>query len=114
MSGFESPPAAWQALALRDEHGERRHELSVSQGEFVSVAGPSGCGKTTLLTCLAGLYSPDRGEIVFSGARVDGSTPGASVILFYIFFSSPVLPGLSISSRTRWRNSDAASPSMAR
>ena len=33
--------------------------------------GPSGSGKSTLLHCLAGILKPDRGEILFSGRRVD-------------------------------------------
>lgn len=37
--------------------------LSVSDGEFCIIIGPSGCGKTTLLNCIAGLVSPDAGDI---------------------------------------------------
>ena len=37
--------------------------LSVAQGEFVTLLGPSGCGKTTTLRCIAGLERPDAGEI---------------------------------------------------
>ena len=34
--------------------------LSIEQGEFVSIMGPSGCGKTTTLRILAGITSPDK------------------------------------------------------
>ena len=37
--------------------------LTIRQGEFFSLLGPSGCGKTTLLKLVAGLISPDNGEI---------------------------------------------------
>jgi len=37
--------------------------MTLSKGEAVGLMGPSGSGKTTLLHCLAGLESPDRGEI---------------------------------------------------
>jgi iron(III) transport system ATP-binding protein len=37
--------------------------LRVAQGSFYTLLGPSGCGKTTLLRCIAGLESPDSGEI---------------------------------------------------
>lgn len=49
--------------------------LEIDRGEFFSLLGPSGCGKTTTIRCLAGLESPDQGEIrlgdevVFSRAR---------------------------------------------
>ncbi|WP_428688051.1 ABC transporter ATP-binding protein [Roseibium sp.] len=38
--------------------------LTIESGEFLVLLGPSGCGKTTLLRCLAGLETPDEGEIV--------------------------------------------------
>ncbi len=38
-------------------------DLHVQRGEMIAVMGPSGCGKTTLLNCLSGLDTADRGEI---------------------------------------------------
>lgn len=40
--------------------------LSVKEGEMVSLLGPSGCGKTTTLKILAGLIEPDFGDILFN------------------------------------------------
>ncbi len=37
--------------------------LSVKDGEFLTLLGPSGCGKTTLLRMIAGLDKPSSGEI---------------------------------------------------
>jgi putative ABC transport system ATP-binding protein len=48
--------------------------VSVQAGEILAVMGPSGSGKSTLLHCLAGIYSPDRGEVWFDGERVDRLT----------------------------------------
>jgi ABC-type Fe3+/spermidine/putrescine transport system ATPase subunit len=45
-------------------------DLSVSRGEVVSLVGASGSGKTTLLRALAGLISPDAGEINLMGHLV--------------------------------------------
>jgi iron(III) transport system ATP-binding protein len=45
----------------------RELNLTVAEGEFVTLLGPSGCGKTTTLRCIAGLERPDAGEV-----RIDG------------------------------------------
>jgi iron(III) transport system ATP-binding protein len=52
----------------RGEKHERVHavdgiSLDVQDGELFTLLGPSGCGKTTTLRCVAGLESPDQGEI---------------------------------------------------
>ena len=41
--------------------------IDVEDGELFTLLGPSGCGKTTTLRCIAGLESPDRGEITLAG-----------------------------------------------
>lgn len=46
--------------------------LTVNNGEFLTLLGPSGCGKTTLLRCIAGLESPDQGELLFKGKSLLG------------------------------------------
>src|SRR5262245_44597048 len=48
-----------------------RVDLSLGQGEAVSVMGPSGCGKSTLLHLLGGLERPTVGELWLGGQRVD-------------------------------------------
>ncbi len=37
--------------------------LSIAQGEFVSIVGPSGCGKSSLLSIIAGLMQPSSGTV---------------------------------------------------
>jgi len=48
-------------------HALRGVDLTVRRGEMVAVMGPSGCGKTTLLNCLSGLDTVDKGEIKIEG-----------------------------------------------
>lgn len=45
--------------------------LDIAEGSFTVLLGPSGCGKTTLLRCIAGLETPDSGEIALKGVRID-------------------------------------------
>jgi ABC-type nitrate/sulfonate/bicarbonate transport system ATPase subunit len=46
--------------------------LSVAEGEFVCILGPSGCGKSTFLLCVAGLETPDQGEMLLDGTPIEG------------------------------------------
>ena len=46
-------------------------DLSVAEGETVTLLGPSGCGKTTLLRMIAGLERPTSGDIVVNGMSPD-------------------------------------------
>ncbi|SFB58228.1 NitT/TauT family transport system ATP-binding protein [Cohnella sp. OV330] len=47
-------------------------DLTIEDGEFLSILGPSGCGKSTLLEILAGLQLPTSGEVWFGGAKLKG------------------------------------------
>ena len=49
--------------------------FQVAQGSIFAVIGPNGAGKTTLFNLIAGAFAPDRGSIVFAGARIDGLAP---------------------------------------
>ena len=50
----------------------RGTDLTMAAGEFVAVMGPSGCGKSTLLNMIAGLDTPDDGEIILAGESLTG------------------------------------------
>lgn len=61
---FEAETAPVRAL--------RGADLTVRRGEFVAVMGPSGCGKSTMLNVVAGLDTPDEGEISVAGQSLVG------------------------------------------
>jgi putative spermidine/putrescine transport system ATP-binding protein len=50
-------------------------ELEVAQGEFLTLLGPSGSGKTTLLSLIAGLATPDGGQLWINGHDVTYGAP---------------------------------------
>ena len=53
-------------------------DFSIGRGEAAAVMGPSGCGKTTLLHCLAGVITPDHGQITLFAARGPVAVSGGS------------------------------------
>ena len=57
-----------------------RIDLSVAEGEFVSIVGPSGCGKTTLLHMLGGFVPVDQGAIHLDGLPIERPGPDRGVI----------------------------------
>ena len=53
-------------VALKDMN------LSVNEGDFISLLGPSGCGKSTALRLISGLLHPTFGRITWSGGQSEG------------------------------------------
>ena len=67
-------------------------DLTVEDGELLAVLGFSGTGKTTLISLLAGLKMPDKGEILFKGKPVTGPGPERGVA----FQSYALMPWLTV------------------
>lgn len=53
--------------------------LEMEDGKFTTLLGSSGCGKTTLLRMIAGLETPDSGEILFDDEPVFSKEKGVNV-----------------------------------
>ena len=54
--------------------------LSIKDGEFVSLVGPSGCGKSTLILCIAGLETHSSGQILLEGRLVTKPGPDLAIV----------------------------------
>jgi len=50
-------------------------DLRAEDGEFLVLVGPSGCGKSTILRLIAGLETPDAGQILIDGEPVNDREP---------------------------------------
>ena len=50
-------------------------DLTVGEGEIVSLIGPNGAGKTTLFNLVTGVYEPDEGQILLDGRNIAGLQP---------------------------------------
>ena len=48
--------------------------FSVQRGQLVGLLGPNGAGKTTTVSMIAGLVTPEKGEVLIDGARLSGDT----------------------------------------
>ena len=52
-----------------------RISLDIYDNEFLTLLGPSGCGKTTTLRLIGGFETPDEGDVVFLGERINDLPP---------------------------------------
>jgi iron(III) transport system ATP-binding protein len=70
-----------KSFNLRDAVVDAVNDVSfeISEGRVLTLLGPSGCGKTTTLRCVAGLETPDSGEIIISENSVFSSKEGICV-----------------------------------
>ncbi|MEY8095925.1 ABC transporter ATP-binding protein [Falsihalocynthiibacter sp. S25ZX9] len=67
--------------------------LKVEEGEFLAILGFSGTGKSTLMNLVAGLTTPDKGEVLFRGAPITGPGPERGLV----FQSYSLMPWLTVS-----------------
>jgi NitT/TauT family transport system ATP-binding protein len=99
VTSLDTPPAAVdiRGACKTYPNGTRALEpidLTVRQGEFVTIVGPSGCGKSTLLRLIAGLSPPTAGNIVLSERY---SPPQIA----YVFQSPTLMPWASVQANVR-------------
>src|SRR5688572_27077686 len=76
--------------------------LEIAEGEIFTLLGPSGCGKTTTLRSIAGLESPDNGEILIAdrtvlSVRDDVFIPSHKRNVGMVFQSYAIWPHMTVS-----------------
>jgi nitrate/nitrite transport system ATP-binding protein len=72
-------------------HALTRINLTVEQGEFVTLIGHSGCGKSTLMNLIAGLATATDGVLICAGREIAGPSPERAVV----FQNHSLLPWLT-------------------
>ncbi|MFI5934291.1 ABC transporter ATP-binding protein [Actinoplanes sp. NPDC051494] len=95
-------------------------DLTIRAGSFVSVIGPSGCGKSTLMRLVAGLESPDQGEVTVSGlspkdaaaAKLLGLVPQAPALLPWLSVLKNVTLPLRVNRAASRKRAAVPGPSM--
>jgi nitrate/nitrite transport system ATP-binding protein len=66
--------------------------VTIPEGQFAAIVGCSGAGKTTLVSLIAGLLKPDRGELFFAGQPLVDPGPERAVV----FQNYSLLPWLTV------------------
>jgi ABC-type sugar transport system ATPase subunit len=83
------------AVSFDGEPVLKNLNLSISDGEFVTLLGPSGCGKTTTLRIIGGFVTPDDGDVFFDGKRVN-DLPAYKRTVNTIFQRYALFPHLNV------------------
>ena len=83
------------AVSFDGEPVLKNLNLSISDGEFVTLLGPSGCGKTTTLRIIGGFITPDSGDVFFDGKRVN-DLPAYKRTVNTIFQRYALFPHLNV------------------
>lgn len=72
--------------------------FEVREKEFLCIVGPTGCGKTTFLNSLTGLYTANKGEILFRGEKINPQKHD----LAYIFQEYSTMEWLTVEENVRF------------
>jgi len=75
-------------------------DLTIDEGEFVTLLGPSGCGKSTLLKMIAGLLAPSDGRLLLWRRPVADLQDSANKLAF-VFQSPTLMPWASVHANVR-------------
>lgn len=100
--------------------------MKVKKGQIYGIIGPNGAGKTTLFNCITGLYTPEKGDIIWEGKRINGIAPYKiaelgilrtfqTIRLFSeMSVAENIMSGRHIKSNQKWYNGIIHTPAMIR
>ena len=95
-----------EGVSLAKRYGKddalRDASLELAAGEMVAIRGASGSGKSTLLHCLAGIITPDTGEVRYGDSRIDRLSVASRAVLRrrdfgFVFQFGELVPELTAS-----------------
>ncbi len=89
MLEIKSLSRNWNGFSLKHIN------LKIDQGEYFVLLGPSGSGKTLLLSTIAGVYTPDKGNIILKGEDITFLPPEKRRI-GYVFQKNYLFPHMSV------------------
>lgn len=93
----------WKTYQLdsTEVHALKGLDITVDEGEFVSIMGPSGSGKSTLLNMIGGLDTPTKGDLYIGDRKISSMkdselTKMRAENIGYIFQTFNLLPALTV------------------
>ncbi|MGB9978780.1 ABC transporter ATP-binding protein [Methanobacterium sp.] len=103
MNGLINGNELWKTYKLdsTEVHALRGLNITVGEGEFVSIMGPSGSGKSTLLNMIGGLDNPTKGDLFIDGKNISAMserelTRMRAEKIGFIFQTFNLLPALTV------------------
>ena len=103
MKGLINGNGLWKTYRLdsTEINALRGLNITVDEGEFVSIMGPSGSGKSTLLNMIGGLDTPTKGDLFIDGKKISAMSEGEltkmrAEKIGFIFQTFNLLPALKV------------------
>jgi NitT/TauT family transport system ATP-binding protein len=100
-----NPVPAVETLSVSKTYPNGTHalqpvDLTVQEGEFITLLGPSGCGKSTLLKMVAGLLEPTDGRILLWRKPID-QVEASGHRLSFVFQEATLMPWAKVQANVR-------------
>ena len=100
-----NPVPAVETLSVSKTYPNGTHalqpvDLTVQEGEFITLLGPSGCGKSTLLKMVAGLLEPSDGRILLWRKPID-QVEASGHRLSFVFQEATLMPWAKVQANVR-------------